>query len=206
MTAESRAPKSQNIVRNEDHDADVRIESLTEKHFDAARKIQNELTGTSGKACCGICPLAWCPASNVEFEAKFRKSADRCSTYGLAIRKTDQMVIGVINLRQGGQTSAWDEDILHKPDAKELYVDYMVVTNESRGMGAGTKLLEWAENKAKERGATIMTLGVVKGNPAKRLYDRFGFVDKSTSTCWPFCFLGMPHGQLGVVMMEKKVV
>jgi ribosomal protein S18 acetylase RimI-like enzyme len=209
MTTEIAAPRTQTIVRDDKHGGTVVIESLTEKHFEAARKIENEFFGSTGKGCCfGMCPLSWCPLGKEEFESHYRKHPDRCSTYGLAIRQTDQLllVVGVIALRQGGQASRFDESLLHKPDQNELHVEHLAVTKEARGMGGGTKLLAWAEDKARERKATRLSLGVVRGNPAKRLYDRFGFVEVSTSTCMPAFILGRPHGQFGAVSMEKQVV
>ena len=65
--------------------------------------------------------------------------------------------------------------------------------------------MNWAEKKARERGASKLTLGVVKGNPAKSLYDRFGFVDVSTPCCMPWFLVGRPHGRIGVTMMEKRL-
>jgi ribosomal protein S18 acetylase RimI-like enzyme len=206
MTTEKTPPVAQTIVRNGKHDDSVIIETIAEKHFERAREIENEFFG-SGKGCCyGMCPFSWCPMTKEEFESIYRKDPDRCSTYGLAIRQADQLVIGVITLRQGGQTSRFDENLFHKPKNDELYVDHIAVTTDARGMGVGTKLLEWAEEKARERKATRISLGVVHGNPAKRLYDRFGYVDVSTSTCLPGCILGRPHGQFGAVMMEKELI
>ncbi len=140
-----------------------------------------------------------------EFEGIYRKDPDRCSTYGVAIRQSDQLVVGVITLRQGGQAAKFEEDLMHSVENDELYVDHIAVTKDARGMGVGTKLMKWAEEKAKERNAAKLTLGVVKGNPAKRLYDRLGYVDVSVSTCMPACILGRPHGQFGAIMMEKQV-
>lgn len=190
----------------------VVVQPLTPEYFDDARQIYNEFLSSSHKGCCGgLCPFALCPASRSEFEAIFRKSPDRCSTYGLAMmvpnhtNDNNKKVVGVINLRQGGQPTKWDENLIHRPKAQEMYVDYMAVTKASRGMGAGTKLLEWAEAKARERGATVLSLGVVNGNPAKRLYDRNGFQDKSSNCFTVWCLIGMPHGRLGGVDMEKEL-
>ncbi len=161
-------------------------------------KFLATLTKLTKSSCCNT-------VYDVDFESIYSRSPDRCSTFGLAIRDADQLVVGIIALRQGGQMSKWSEDMLHKPDSKELYVDHIAVTKEARGMGVGTKLLQWAEEKAKERGATKLTLGVVNGNPAKRLYHRFGYEDVKTDCCVTTCLLGRPHGQLGATMMEKQV-
>ena len=56
---------------------------------------------------------------------------------------------------------------LHDPKPGECYVNSLAVLPESRGKGVGTKLLKWAEEKARERKCTRMCLGVLSGNPAK---------------------------------------
>eukprot|EP00553_Chaetoceros_curvisetus_P004092 CAMPEP_0204623118 /NCGR_PEP_ID=MMETSP0717-20131115/8841_1 /ASSEMBLY_ACC=CAM_ASM_000666 /TAXON_ID=230516 /ORGANISM="Chaetoceros curvisetus" /LENGTH=194 /DNA_ID=CAMNT_0051638071 /DNA_START=122 /DNA_END=706 /DNA_ORIENTATION=- len=193
------------MVRSSEKSASITIETLTQKRFEEARKIETDFMTTNKGFCFGICPYIWCPPTKEDFEDIYNSSPDRCSTYGLAIREADQLVVGVITLRQGGQKSRWDEQMIHKPDSKELYVDHIAVTKEARGMGVGTKLLLWAEEKAKERGATKLSLGVVNGNPAKRLYDRFGFEDTKTDCFISSCFVGRPHGQLGAIFMEKQV-
>ena len=62
-----------------------------------------------------------------------------------------------------------------------------------------------------------MSLGVVNGNPARRLYERFGFVavergrgcrqcvDDACMNCMICSFFGMAHGECGGVMMEKPL-
>jgi GNAT superfamily N-acetyltransferase len=183
----------------------ISIEHLTEAHFREARKIYNEFLGTTNKRCIGVIPCGWCAPSKRDFESIYRQSSDRCSTYGLAIRTSDRVVVGLVNLRVGDQLSSSDENIFHKPKANEAYVDCMAVTKDARGMGAGTKLLAWAEQRARERGAVVMTLGVVNGNPAKRLYERVGFADTQSECCIPCFFFGMPHGRCGATMMEKRL-
>jgi ribosomal protein S18 acetylase RimI-like enzyme len=207
MATPKTAPSIQSIDRNDELGQNIVIETLTEKHFDRAREIENEFLGSTGKGFCfGSCPFSWCPMPAKEFETIYRKNPDRCSTYGLAIRQSDQFIVGVISLRQGGQAAKFDESMLHTPAKDELYVDHIAVTKDARGLGAGTQLLNWAEKKALERGASKLTLGVVKGNPAKSLYDRFGFVDVRTDCCMAWCLLGRPHGRFGVTMMEKRLM
>lgn len=214
----SAAPSNLSMHRDDDDDDDatpsrrvedlITIESLTDNHFDDARKISNEFLATTNKRACGLIPCFLCTASKMEFEQTFRRSPDRRSTYGLAMRTSssdNRVPIGIVNLRLGNQPAAWDEQLIHRPQAKEAYVEYMAVTKDARGMGAGTKLLEWAEAKAREKGATMLTLGVVNGNPARRLYDRFGFVETESQCCLPFCLFGMPHGSCGAIMMEKRL-
>jgi len=82
-----------------------------------------------------------------------------------------------------------------------------VVRREARGNGIGWKLLEWAEDQARNvYGMAKLTLGVTKGNRAKNLYTRFGFVDvkfHAYSIVWG---VGMPNGRFGASIMEKLLV
>eukprot|EP00558_Chaetoceros_sp_UNC1202_P011309 CAMPEP_0197252690 /NCGR_PEP_ID=MMETSP1429-20130617/62332_1 /TAXON_ID=49237 /ORGANISM="Chaetoceros sp., Strain UNC1202" /LENGTH=196 /DNA_ID=CAMNT_0042715139 /DNA_START=80 /DNA_END=670 /DNA_ORIENTATION=+ len=183
-----------------------RIETLSETHFNDARQISNEFLSTTNKRACLICPCGLCPDTKEEFEGFYRRSPGRCSTHGLAVR-SDGVVVGVVNLRQGGQDTKFFETLMHRPGPQEVYVEYMAVTKDARGMGAGTKMLEWAEAVARERDATTLTLSVVNGNPAKRLYERKGFKDVAkVSAPEIFCLFGMPHGQCGGTTMEKELV
>ena len=71
----------------------------------------------------------------------------------------------------------WHESALHEftHGAEEAYVNSIAVRRGFRGKGIGTMLLYWAEERARERHAKVMTLGVLNGNPAERLYERLGF-------------------------------
>ncbi|MCI5052371.1 MAG: GNAT family N-acetyltransferase [Simkaniaceae bacterium] len=54
----------------------------------------------------------------------------------------------------------------------------IVVDKNHRGKGIGTELMEHCMRVGKEEfGLEILHLEVYKGNPAKRLYDRLGFVE-----------------------------
>eukprot|EP00932_Pfiesteria_piscicida_P018246 SRR837773.5104.p1 GENE.SRR837773.5104~~SRR837773.5104.p1 ORF type:complete len:130 (+),score=33.79 SRR837773.5104:57-392(+) len=102
--------------------------------------------------------------------------------------------------------------MIHTLKPGEAYIEMLAVSPETRGQGVGTKLLQWAEKVAIERGATVLTLAVVAGNPAKGLYERFGFVDQregcvdsclgAACTC---CLLGCPHRRLGAHNMAKPL-
>lgn len=50
------------------------------------------------------------------------------------------------------------------------------IAPEYQGWGLGTKIIKDVLNEANEVGANIR-LGVLKTNPAKRLYERFGFCE-----------------------------
>ena len=76
-----------------------------------------------------------------------------------------------------------DKDGLHSTKPGETYVEQLSVAAAARGKGIGTKLLQWAEARARESNSTTLTLSVINGNPARRLYERFGFVAKRTDPC-----------------------
>ena len=54
-------------------------------------------------------------------------------------------------------------------------VEQICVSTAARGKGIGRLLLQWAEAQARAANGTSMTLSVLNGNPARRLYERFGF-------------------------------
>ena len=197
------APNTNSIVRDEcGQEPKVIIKSLTEQQLDEAKRVENAFIVTRGW-CFGLCSYSRCPASSMEFD--YRNDPDRRSTYGVAIRQSDQTILGVIILRLGHQASTTIENFFHVPEEAECYVDHIAVTEDARGMGIGTQLLNWADEKARERGASKITLRVVRGNPAKRLYEKQGYVDKHAFYVGPWFLLGMPHGQLGADLMEKEL-
>ena len=58
---------------------------------------------------------------------------------------------------------------------KLLNIHDLAVIPDARGKGIGKRLLDAVEEKAKELGCAKLTLEVLEENPAKRLYERFGF-------------------------------
>ena len=64
-------------------------------------------------------------------------------------------------------------------EAKRLInIHDLVVVPEWRGLGIGEKLLKKIQDKAKEMDCCRITLEVRDDNPAKWLYERFGFEDE----------------------------
>jgi len=95
---------------------------------------------------------------------------------------------------------------------RECYIEMMSVLPEVRGQGIGTRLLQWCETRARECGAQTLTLGVVARNPAKRLYERFGFVDQEmglfgacVGSAKLFGVFGFPHWGCGGSTMAKNL-
>jgi len=190
------------------------IQSLTPEYFDGAREMRNVFIGER-KAACLCLKYKWCPTSAKEFNAPYlRDPDDRMLATGIAVK--DGRVVGLIQVStktpKGDTYRTDDEKQLHTLKLNEAYVEMAAVCPSARGQGVGTKLLQWAEDLALERGCNVLSLGVVAGNPAKRLYLRFGFVDKQEDCC-ELCisnicvtmWLGCPHWQCGGSHMEKKI-
>ena len=76
---------------------------------------------------------------------------------------------------------------LHHPTAAdELYIDGIAVTEQLRGNGIGSRLLNLAEKFASNRGIRKISLEIIDtNNRAKALYERLGFVEIKQRTIWP---------------------
>eukprot|EP00164_Ancoracysta_twista_P021561 GFYU01039247.1.p1 GENE.GFYU01039247.1~~GFYU01039247.1.p1 ORF type:complete len:198 (-),score=25.55 GFYU01039247.1:26-619(-) len=185
------------------------VEALTEDHFQGARILQNQFLGAR-KAFCFICPYKCCPFGESEFAKPYRSDATKLQTTGVYV--DDGKVIGFAQMTHYPQSQDPCSKCLHKVVPGESYIEMMSVAPEARGKGVGTKLLQWCEDTARERGAEFLSLGVVSGNPAKRLYVRFGFEDVKQSPCSACCacisittFMGCPHCRLGGSVMRKTL-
>eukprot|EP00747_Dinoflagellata_sp_TGD_P116609 gnl/TRDRNA2_/TRDRNA2_172425_c1_seq1.p1 gnl/TRDRNA2_/TRDRNA2_172425_c1~~gnl/TRDRNA2_/TRDRNA2_172425_c1_seq1.p1 ORF type:complete len:293 (+),score=38.42 gnl/TRDRNA2_/TRDRNA2_172425_c1_seq1:196-1074(+) len=64
----------------------------------------------------------------------------------------------------------------HKLVQGEVHLEQIGVSEKARGKGLGTKLMQWAEAVARSLGAKFISLEVMAANPAKRLYEREGYV------------------------------
>lgn len=183
-----------------------RVETLTPARFEDVRAINNEFIGTSGKACCGICPFRWCPIPSDAFAKSYAGDlADNVPLTGVAV-SADGEALGAVRLSLFGIKRPWDAEFMHTMKPEEMYIDWIAVKKTARGHGAGSALLRWTEALARERGAKTLSLSVVKGNDgAKRLYERKGYVvrphgdccDEFCACCGSCMMIGLPSGCSG---------
>lgn len=69
----------------------------------------------------------------------------------------------------------------------ELHIDCLFVTEQARGLGVGTALLDGVIEKARQGGFAAVSLDVIDTNhAARRLYERIGFVPVRTVSVRPF--------------------
>lgn len=82
----------------------------------------------------------------------------------------------------------------------EFYVSNLAVFEEDQGKGIGTALLEYADSAAREAGLGKNSLIVTFDNPAKQLYERYGYqLDQSYIINHPI----LAHGSGGFHRMVK---
>ena len=84
------------------------------------------------------------------------------------IARIEDKAIGLVNCLMGYSTFA---------AAPLVNIHDLAVLPEARGKGVGKALLDAVEAEALKRGAVKITLEVLSGNPARRLYAREGFGD-----------------------------
>lgn len=190
--------------------AGIRIEVLRAEYYDGARAIQNDFLGARKRAC-GVIPCACCPNSRLEFELPYRRSPELLALSAVAVRE-DGTVVGFVQMYEYGLPRGPIEQMMHTLRPGEVYIEMLSVSAEARGQGIGTRLLEWCEATARARHAEVLTLGVVAGNPARRLYERFGFEVEERGICAAICtsltlccLIGLPHGECGGIQMEKRL-
>lgn len=76
----------------------------------------------------------------------------------------------------------------------------IIVGDPNRSKGVGSQLLHALIHLAKERfGIELLHLQVYAGNPAIKLYERFGFKEFGCQTHW----IKEDHGYVGRIFMEK---
>lgn len=91
------------------------------------------------------------------------------------------------------------------PPTDQLLMDGVVVTEQSRGLGIGTELLNGVGEVAKARELPAIRLDVVDTNPrARALYERHGFTAEVEQSVWPLHRLfGFRKSTTMVKMLEQ---
>lgn len=91
--------------------------------------------------------------------------------------------------------------VLEEPDS--YYICAMAVDEGFRGAGTGRQLLALAEDQARERGLTNLSLIVFAENAgAKSLYDRHGFVEKQREAVVPHPLI---HHSGDALLMVREI-
>ena len=189
----------------------VRVECLSEATLAGALAVHNAFQG-AGKTFCLVCPYSWDPKSLESFAEFYRRHPETMLGTAVAVREDTGQVVGVIATATHGQPRSPENAMMHVTKPGECYVEWLAVTAAARGCGVGTKLLRWARRRAEARNCAELTLAVVNGNPAIRLYEREGFeavpVDACEAACgcfWSTLVLGCPNGRCGGFDMRMRL-
>jgi ribosomal protein S18 acetylase RimI-like enzyme len=189
----------------------VTINVVEKKHLEDVIRIRADFLNS--KHCCCILPLG--VDSDSELRKLYAKNPEMMQVAAVA-SVPDKGVVGFIQVIFEGMPCE-----VHTAKYGEAYISELCVDAEARGMGVGTALMNWAEDLAKQRNSTYMSLSVLYGNPAIGLYKRKGYVAKKQSIfdlvgnfAAMCCFIGpliCPSGSPSycnygmVVYMEKQL-
>jgi ribosomal protein S18 acetylase RimI-like enzyme len=163
----------------------IRQAQITEAHaiapliYDAIGDIANNLTGEH--------ELHKILAS---LERLIMETTNRHSYLNTYVAVQEETVLGIVVLYDGKQGKALDHQLETQLAAKniyvsldveardeEYYIDTICVSEKARGLGIGTKLLQFAEQHGKELGYDKISLNVeLEKVDARRLYERMGYV------------------------------
>jgi ribosomal protein S18 acetylase RimI-like enzyme len=125
----------------------------------------------------------------------------------------DGSVVGFCQLSLPGMPGDGDlpSALQHTCEADEAYIDQIVVGAEARGKGIGGRLLAWADQFViswQLAPITKISLEVIHGNPAIRLYERHGYCvqdkDCVQRCCEAVCMMWLMRSS-GSFCMEKRV-
>ena len=82
----------------------------------------------------------------------------------IAVIESDRKFLGFCKISADGNTGT---------------LEYLVVLEQERGKGYGVALMDWAMNTFQKLGVNEIEVKVVYGNEAIRLYEKYGFREKS---------------------------
>ena len=86
------------------------------------------------------------------------------------VARAEGRIVGTVQLHP-----AWAPNQPHRAELVKL-----LVHRGSRGAGLGARLMEAAEEAARQTGFTLLTLDAKRGTPAERLYRRQGWTHAGT--------------------------
>ena len=168
--------------------SNVTIEAMQDEYYEDSARILATFLNSKHMCCC--IPLGWGEDNPEKYQKLYQKQPAKKEVAAVAI--IDGLVVGVIQLLLEGMHSD-----THKARPGEAYIDHIAVEPDWQGKGVGGKLMLWAETTAVSRGCKYISLEVMKGNPAIRLYQRKGFrlephpcVDRPFIFLFLCCFMG----------------
>jgi ribosomal protein S18 acetylase RimI-like enzyme len=122
--------------------------------------------------------------SQAEAEAWWRQTlATLHSRAAVLVARDRDGIVGSVQLHPG-----WAPNQPHRADITKL-----LVHRRSQRSGAGTRLMLAAEDVARQRGYTLLTLDAKAEGPAERLYRRMGWTAVGTIPRYALDPDGTPH-------------
>lgn len=106
-----------------------------------------------------------------EAEAWWRKAVAAADPRAIfLVAREEDRIVGTVQLHP-----AWAPNQPHRAELVKL-----LVHRRSRGAGLGARLMEAAEDTARQAGFTLLTLDAKRGGAAERLYRRQGWTHAGT--------------------------
>lgn len=147
--------------------------------YDAIGDIANNLTGEQEL-----------PRILASLEQFVTEKTNRHSYLNTFVAVQNEEVLGIVVLYDGKQGDILDRQLekqlasqnIHvtldiEAHDDEYYIDTICVAKNARGLGIGTKLLQFAESYGRELGYKKISLNVeLEKFDARRLYERTGYV------------------------------
>ena len=192
----------------------IEVLTLSNETLEDMFEIQKEFVGGKSFCCCFPCSAF---SSVEEYQESYEKYPERLPFAAFAVLKATEERVGFIHMTLGHWKRDSVEDMLHDYKEGECYIESLAVRVGHRGKGLGTMLLQWAEETARRsKEAKVLTLGVLNGNRARKLYERFGFEKTGPFGCFEvtlgaccICWLFGPWlfaPSCGGIDMEKQLL
>jgi ribosomal protein S18 acetylase RimI-like enzyme len=226
--ARSNVPQEHNTVTSTDKKEgatddkkkeSIHIVRLEEKHLPQLVNVFNDSFGS--KRCC--CLLFSTKESLGQLQSRYSSTPEAKRQLGFVAVDGDNehdIVLGFAQMTRYG-LPVYPEGF-HDLKRNEIYLEIMGVSEDARGRGVGTQLLDKCVETAKLSAASshtnvTLTLEVLRGNRAIGLYERVGFhtvysnpIDDCCGAAMVFFFLGRPYGLCnpgwGAISMEMQVM